>query len=235
MRSAENKDFEEIMKHMKEGGGMPPLDFNLGTLGLDEEKMKALSAQMVRELTQGTYQFAEEEKLIIEIRNRADDQIGSLLAQNINSGRSFLLTLATLALTIIGAVLSVITSGHSIFKGNFTIHIGLIFLSVCVIVTVLYLLDRLGNENNGLTKRLVHEHSIMDDARTLLRKHIQEKKSYGDYLIAKKAFAENAKKREASFTADKANQQSKIIPYIPAVIGYSFLIGLGFISLGFWF
>lgn len=220
------------------GGGMPLPDFDfLKEFGISEKDMEALKprlGQIVGELIQGAHQFAQEEKQIIAIRNNATKEIGGLLAQNINASRNFFLTLATLSLTIVGVIISALASGHNIFKGTFTLYSGLGLLIVCVVVSVLYLLNRLATENNNLTKYLDLERSIGEEMHELMGSYYKEKKTFEDYFPARKDLIEKNKKLEKEF-AEKARRQSKIIFYTPFVICFSFLIGLALIGLSLWF
>jgi hypothetical protein len=231
------KDFIEKTAHGTEGE-MPSGDFDfLKELGLTEDQMKALIAKLPRianEFIQGGAQYAEEERQLISMYERITKQISDLLMQNINASRNFFLTLATLSLTLIGAVISVRAAYPTFFKGTIALDFGMGLLAVCIIASVLYLLNRLSVENNNLTKSLALQQSGMASLLNLMRSHFLEMKPFEEYFAARKALIEENKIALTAFDK-KVKKQSKLITHAPAVIGYSFLVGLAFIAFAFLF
>ena len=71
------------------------------------------------------------------------------------------LTLTGLSLTVIGVVVSVRAAYPHFFKGMVTLDLGIGLLAICVIASILYLLDRLSVENRNLTKRIKFQQASM--------------------------------------------------------------------------
>lgn len=230
------ENIEDFMKKMGQGaeGDAPLADFGfLKEIGLTEDQMKALIAKLPRianEFIQGAAQYAEEEKQLISMYERITKQIGDLLMQNINASRNFFLTLATLSLTLIGAVISVRATYPTFFKGTTPLYFGVGLLAVCIVASVLYLLNRLSVENNNLTKSLSLQQSGMTALINLMRSNFLEMKPFEEYFAARKALIEENKITLTAFD-EKVRKQSKLITHAPAIIGYSFLFGLALIGL----
>lgn len=231
------KDFMEKMSHGAEGE-IPSVDFDfLKELGLTEDQMKALTAKLPRianEFIQGAGQYAEEEKHLVSIYERITKQIGDLLMQNINASRNFFLTLATLSLTLIGAIISARAVSHDFFKGVVTLYFGMGLLGICILASVLYLLNRLSVENNNLTKSLALQQSGMSALINLMRTHFLAMKPFEEYFVARKALIDESKIELTAFD-ETMKRQSWLITHAPSIIGYSFLGGLFFVGLAFWF
>ena len=232
------ENLEDFMKKMGQGeeDGTPPADFGfLKEIGLSEDQMKALIAKLPRianEFIQGAAQYAEEEKQLISMYERITKQIGDLLMQNINASRNFFLTLATLSLTLIGAVISVRAAYPTFFKGTISLYFGIGLLAACIVASVLYLLNRLSVENNNLTKSLSLQQSGMAALINLMRSNFLEMKPFEEYFAARKTLIEENKITLSAFD-EKVRKQSKLITHAPAIIGYSFLLGLALIGLAF--
>ena len=72
------------------------------------------------------------------------------------------------------------------FKGVITLDLGIGLLALCVIASVLYLLDRLSAENRNLTKRIKFQQASMAKMRELMKTSYEEKKSFEEYFTARK-------------------------------------------------
>jgi hypothetical protein len=227
------KDF--IEKIDQRAGGMPSFDdFDFGKeLGLSAkqiEGLKAMFPKMATEFLQGGLQFAEEEKRMKEADQYLQKQVGDLLAQNISSLRNMFLTLTGLSLTVIGAVISVRAANPAFFKGSITLYSGIGLLGICIVASILYLLDRLSAENRNLTKRINFQQSSMAKMRELMRASFEGKKSFDEYFATRKDLVQKIADEEIELLA-KTRGQSKLIEYTPAIICYSFLGGLVLVAL----
>jgi hypothetical protein len=233
----QDDELKEFMEQFTKGEGpLAALGF-LKELGLTEAQMQAILIklpQAVNEFIQGRSQYVEEEKQLLSVRERVTRQISDLLMQNINASRNFFLTLATLSLTLLGAIASARATDHVFFKGVITLNVGMGFLGVCILVSVLYLLDRLTSENTNLTKSFQVQQAGMSELIDLMRSHAMEMKPYEEYAAAKKELIEK-NQTVAVAMKEGVQKQSKFITFAPYVICLSFLTGLGFVAIAFWF
>jgi len=233
-----DENIEDFMKRFAQGDdGQTPfddIDFGkeLGLSGEQIEGLKAMFPKMAAEFLQGGLQFAEEEKRMKEADQYLQKQVGDLLTQNISYLRNMFLTLTGLSLTVIGAVVSVRAAYPTFFKGTITLDFGIGLLAVCIVASVLYLLDRLSAENRNLTKRMKFQQASMAKMRELMKTSFEEKKSFEEYFAARKELVQKIADDEIALLA-KTSGQSKLIEYTPAVICYSFLGGLLLIGLAF--
>ncbi len=209
----------------------PGFDFLKG-LGLSDLQMQALLMKLprvVNELLQGRQQYVEEEKHLISVRKDVLRQIGDLLVQNINASRNLFLTLATLSLAVIGAVISARATNLSFFRETSTLYIGIGLLGICVVASVLYLLNRLFSENRNLIKSFQTQQVQVSELIDLMRKYAVEMKSYEEYAAAKEKLLTKSE-TQGKIASDEVWRQSKLLAYIPKIICWSFLLGLGFIA-----
>ena len=228
-------EFEDLMAKMANGDGSLPFgEADLAKeLGLTEDQIngfKAMFPKLVAQFLQGGLQFAEDEKRLKEADEHLQKQIGDLLAQNIGSQRSMFLTLTGLSLTVIGAVISVRAASATFFKYAITLNFGIGLLAICIVASILYLLNRLSVENRALTKRMKFQQDSMAKMRELIKTSFKEKKSFDEYFEKRKGLVQKISDDEIELLK-KTGKQSKFVEYIPAIICYSFLGGLLLIGL----
>ena len=204
--------------------------FDLKEFGLDGELLKTLEPlkeKLLTELKKESFRFGEEEKRIIESRNKTIQSIGDSLIRNIISIRGFLLTLATVSLAVIGAVIP----NLKLFKLHLA-YSGLSFLAICVFVSIIYLTVIHVRENDALTNYLNFQKKAFLELHELLIKCHQEDKTFDVYLKEKGFLFEKNREIEEKFNK-KSEEQTKKKDYTPYIISGSFLLGILLIVLSF--
>jgi len=221
------KEFKkQLSKALKSGSD----NFNLKELGLDEELLKALELlmkELLTELKRESFRFVEEEKRIIDSRNKTIQSIGDLLIKNITSIRGFLLTLATVSLAVIGAVIP----NLKLFNLPL-VDLGLLSLAICVFVSIIYLTLIHVRENDELTNYLNFQKKALQELHASLLKCYQENKTFDAYLKEKGVLFDKNRKIEEEFNK-KSEELSKKKDYIPYIISGSFLLGILLIVVSF--
>lgn len=193
--------------------------------------LKPIISKILDEIKNETYLYAKEDEKIIDGKNKATESIGQLLIINISSIRNFLLTLTSFSLVVTGAVLSILSSNsHDFIKIPLLAYISLVFLAICIITSIIYLLHIHMRENNQLSNILKFQKDAADKLHEFLIKNAENKKTFNYYITGRGPILEENRKKEKELLGKSDNKITKK-DYWPHAISYSFLIGITAIAL----
>lgn len=230
MSPSEEQIKKKIQDALKGEGDLGEID--LSSFGLDAESLKTfapLIKKIIDEIKRESFRFVEEEKRILETKNDAVRTIGDLLTKNIMSIRSFLLTLMTVSLAVMGAIISVWASNIFIMC---MLYIGLGSLAICVLTSIIYLTFIHVRENNELTESLNFQKKAFRKLHRTLIEYHQENKTFDEYLKEKLVLFDKNREIEEAFTK-KIEERSEKKDYFPHIVSGSFLLGILLIALSF--
>jgi len=193
---SENKNFDDLLG----------IDF-LDDLKIDNEKLEILKKKfgtVIADFIEEGYRYAGEEKRILNIKDHAVKSIGDLLIQNILSTRSFLLTITGFSLAAIGAIFSVIASSNqTIFTYLWLMYIGLGMLGLCVIFSLIYLLQKMTTDNQKLSQDLKFQRSATEELHSLLIQYVEEHKPYVEYIKVREPLQKEFREREKKIIGEE--------------------------------
>lgn len=155
-----------------------------------------------------------------------------LVIKNIDHFRSFISTLLTIDIAVIGAVLAIYSSEkNSIIYSPKISGFGMILLFVDAVLIVYYSTKVLVKENEDLTKRRKFFERSFSDVQSLAYDYVTKKESYENFSNAyiKKGQAFSIEEKELVKESEK-NSKSAYFLYILSIL---FIIGISLIGLSF--
>lgn len=203
---------------------------DLSALGIEP----AASLQIVSMITKfntdfkrGVPQFVLEEWMIQDKLRVATQEKANLLVQTIFSVRTFLLTVMGFSLTAIGIVLSTLSSGKEILVYSNLLYLGMAFLGINVIGSVVYILYIHTLDSNLLLKQLNSDRTTGKNLQDLLQEYyLNSDLNFEQYSVKKKEILESKKEEEKRLRPEHKD-------WTPHVLGAFFLLGILSIVISF--
>lgn len=209
---------------------------NLSEFGIDEKMIdlvKPMIPKLIFDVVRGVPRFAAEEKFIQDTLQGAAEKKSGLLIQSIFSVRTFLLTTVGFSLTIMGVVLSVLSSEKNLFGSSILLHTGLVLLGVNIIGSVAYILYIHTLEGNWLLRQLNFDKSLSQQLKELIGKYyLDPTKTFDEYLIEKKNVLKSRAEEERGLQL-KNPLAIKGKDWVPHLVSICFLLGVLLIVTSF--
>jgi len=175
-----------------------------------------------------------EEKLILLKKERMAS-LSDMTVANISSIRNFMLTLATVSITVSGAVISVLASDNKTSLFRFAVcniplvYVGLVLLVLCIIVAIIRLAYILVLENDLLAQSYNIHNRVFTNIQNQLEKNLKDKKPLNGFLDEQKiSISQDKESAEFESKQEKRLNQRDYYPYIVSGL---FLVGLLMIAL----
>ena len=160
---------------------LPPIQNLLIVL---ESKSGEYLSKISEELSKETWRFSKEEKQVKAAFEKIINDNRSLLIQNINSFRSFILTLVGFSLTIIGFVASGLGKEGSTRHAALT-KVGLLMLAGTVVLGVLHVLVIHIVENSRMDRLVRDQRKALKDILLAIKASHDSGRPFDRYLAQK--------------------------------------------------
>lgn len=216
------QDFEQIKKMILE---QIPIDVLNDIKNMQDFDFE----EFLNSKTVDYFNFAKEEKRIINLKNDAIKDSGNLIIENINGIRNYLMTIVGFSLTILVGVFSLYLKEDFLFKNRtFFIIFVILFFLLCIVLPICFLTETYYKENQKLTTFLNFHKNAYDKLHNFLIKTMIDGKKYDNYLKGNlDILKENREEEQELFKSKKSNGMIVI-----RIVTYSFIIAILFLG---WF